>query len=171
MSFNIELKARCADLNAFEERVKQLPHTFDGLDNQIDTFYHVPKGWLKLRESSLYGNFLIPYVRPDKDGPKRSDYSLLPVNDIPATKNILKNMFGILIVVQKTRKIYLHENVRIHLDRVQNLGDFIEFEAVVKREATVIENQDKLDKLIEYFGIAEEDFIPNAYADLLQSLK
>jgi len=170
MSFNIELKAHCADLDAFEERVKQLPHTFDGLDNQVDTFYPVPKGRLKLRESSLYGNFLIPYLRPDDSGPKRSDYSLLPVTDVLSTKRILNKMFDALLTVKKIRKIYLYENVRIHLDQVEKLGDFIEFEAVVKRESVVAENQKKLDKLIAYFGITEKDFVPVAYADLLLKL-
>lgn len=167
MSFNIELKARCADLNAFEERVKQLPHTFNGLDNQIDTFYHVPKGRLKLRESSLYGNFLIPYVRSDHSGPKRSDYSLLPVSDVPATKRLLNKMFDILITIKKIRKIYLYENVRIHLDQVTGLGNFIEFEAVVESEDVILANRQKIDELIDYFSLRKKDFIPNAYADML----
>ncbi len=168
MSFNIELKARCSDLDLFEQNVLKLPHSFDGLDNQTDTFFHVPNGRLKLRESSLYGNFLIPYLRPDDSGPKRSDYSLLPVSDVSSTKLILNEMFGTLLTVIKVRKIYLYENVRIHLDRVQELGDFIEFEAVVEQETDVPENQEKLNTLIRYFGINESDFVSHAYADLLQ---
>ncbi len=168
MSFNIELKARYSDLDLFEQNVLKLSHTFDGLDNQTDTFFKVPNGRLKLRESSLYGNFLIPYLRPDDSGPKRSDYSLLPVSDVPATKRILDKMIGTLLVVRKVRKIYLYENVRIHLDQVERLGDFVEFEAVVEQEADIPENQEKLKTLIRYFGIPESDFIARAYADLLQ---
>lgn len=168
MSFNIELKANCSDLGLFEQKALKLPHTFDGLDNQTDTFFKVPNGRLKLRESSLYGNFLIPYLRPDNSGPKRSDYSLLQVSDVPATKRILDKMFGTLLVVQKVRKIYLHENVRIHLDRVKGLGDFIEFEAVVEKEAEISDSQAKLDKLIQYFDISKNDFIARAYADMLR---
>lgn len=167
MSFNIELKARCADLEAFEKKTKNLDHTFDGLDKQVDTFYNVPKGRLKLRESSLYGNFLIPYLRADDSGPKRSDYSLLPVPDVAATKRILEDMFGPQLIVKKIRKIYLFENVRIHLDRIEGLGQFIEFEAVVENESEINSNREKLDQLIKYFGINELDFVSNAYADLI----
>ena len=170
MSFNIELKAQCADLEAFEAKVKKLDHTFDGLDNQIDTFYTVPKGRLKLRESSLYGTFLIPYLRPDDSGPKRSDYSLLPVSDVTATKRILEDMFGSQLIVKKIRKIYIFENVRIHLDQVEGLGNFIEFEAVVENASEVNINREKLDKLIKYYGVNEKDFISSAYADLILTL-
>lgn len=170
MSFNIELKANCADLEVFEAKVKKLNHTFDGEDKQIDTFYHVPRGRLKLRESSLYGDFLIPYLRPDNSGPKRSDYSLLPVSDVPATKRVLEGMFGCQLVVKKIRKIYLHENVRIHIDLVEKLGSFVEFEAVVDNESDVEKNHEKVDDLIKYFGIAQKDFVSIAYADLLQKL-
>ena len=167
MSFNIELKARCSNLELFEQKVLQLPHTFDGLDRQTDTFYMVPKGHLKLRESSLYGNFLIPYLRPDQDGPKRSDYSLLAVTDLAATKHLLEEMFGILLSVKKVRKIYRYENVRIHLDQVEKLGDFIEFEAVIEEEAEIFASQRKLHKLIRYFELKEDALIAKAYADLL----
>ena len=167
MGLNIELKALCANLKDFEQKIRQLSHTLDGHDRQTDTFFKVPAGRLKLRESTLYGNFLIPYMRHNESGPKRSDYSLLPVTDAPFLKKLLQNMFGILVVVKKERTIYLHENVRIHLDRVENLGDFIEFEAVIQEEALVNENHKKLDKLIAYFNIEENDFIHNAYADIL----
>ncbi len=167
MSFNIELKARCADLKAFEAKAQKLDHIFDGLDRQTDTFYNVPQGRLKLRESTLYGNFLIPYLRPDDSGPKRSDYILLPVSDVVATKRILDNMFGGQLLIKKTRKIYLYENVRIHLDQVESLGRFIEFEAVVKSEAEVDANRKKLDHLIKYFGVSKKDFVSSAYVDLI----
>ncbi len=147
MSFNIEIKARYSDLNLCESRTLLLSHSLEGTDHQTDTFYNVPGGRLKLRESSLYGNFLIPYIRSDKSGPKRSDYSLLPVDDIATTKNILKKMFGERVIVQKIRKIYLHENVRIHLDQVTGLGNFVELEAVIDSEDQVKNNQKKLNNL------------------------
>lgn len=167
MGFNIELKAQCADLESFEEKAKLLPHSLDGHDKQIDTFFKVPEGRLKLRESSLYGNFLIPYVRENESGPKRSDYDLLPVKEVNSLKRILATMFGILIVVKKERTIYLHENVRIHIDRVENLGNFIEFEAVVESESHVEKNRDKLQNLITYFGLSPDSFVQNAYAEML----
>ena len=78
-------------------------------------------------------------------------------------------MFGEKIVVQKIRKIYLHENVRIHIDQVTNLGNFVELEAVIDSEDQVQENQNKLEQLIKHLQIGEDDFISIAYADMLLS--
>ena len=151
MQFNIELKARGDDLDLFEKRAIALPAQLDGRDQQTDTFYMVPRGRLKLRESILYGNFLIPYLRPDQEGPKKSDYSLLNVDSPVQTKRILAQMFGIELVVKKQRTIYLYQNVRIHIDRVEGLWNFIDFEAVLDDEHLIETNQEKLKHWQSYF--------------------
>ena len=169
MSFNIELKARCRHLDRFREKALALPHSSEGERRQTDTFFVTPKGRLKLRESEPGGAVLIPYLRNNQPGPKQSDYSLLPVNDVAATKRILTEMFGVRVVVKKIRSVYLYKNVRIHLDRVENLGDFVEFEAVVQQKSERSASRQTLDWLVNYFGIPEAQFVPEAYADLLCS--
>jgi len=169
MSFNIELKARCQNPDHLRKKVLQLPHKSEGRRQQIDTFFVTPKGRLKLRESSPGGCTLIPYLRDDITGPKRSDYSLFPVDEPESSKRILTKMFGVLIVVKKIREVYLFENVRIHLDYVEKLGTFVEFEAVVHDQKQVPANQKKLEWLIHYFDLKQEQFVPKAYADLLLS--
>lgn len=167
MGKNIEIKANCADLIAFENKVKEMPVHFEGTDQQTDTFYVVPKGRLKLRESSLYGNILIPYFRPDTNDSKESDYSLLKVDDVQQTKLILQKMFGVRLVVEKERKIYIYENIRIHIDRVKKLGNFIEFEAVLSDGEQEKDNHLKLEILMKQLDISKNQLIANAYADLL----
>ncbi len=167
MSFNIELKARCPYLERFRNKALALPHSSEGERRQTDTFFVTPKGRLKLRESEPGGAVLIPYLRKNQPGPKQSDYSLLPVNDVSVTIRILTEMFGVRIVVKKIRSVYIYKNVRIHLDQVENLGDFVEFEAVVRHESERSASRQTLDWLIDYFGIQEEQFVPEAYADLL----
>ena len=168
MSFNIELKAQCSDLERFEQKVLALKARLDGHDRQTDTFFAVPKGRMKLRESTLYGNFLIPYLRPNQDGPKKSDYALIKTETPEQNRKILSTMFGIELVVRKERTIYLYDNVRIHMDRVEGLGNFIEFEAVLEDENLIAANRDKLQKLLDYFGIPATDLVSVAYADMLK---
>jgi predicted adenylyl cyclase CyaB len=77
-------------------------------------------------------------------------------------------MFGIRTIVMKTRYIFHYENVRIHLDYVKNLGEFLEFEAVLSDEYDQDDGQDKINYLMNYLGINERDLISIAYADMLE---
>jgi predicted adenylyl cyclase CyaB len=127
---NLEIKARCADLVAVRARAERLATSHLGVDAQVDTYFQVPRGRLKLRESSLSGGQLIPYLRRDERGPKRSDYQVIPVSDPSAVRGLLEAILGRHRVVRKRREIFLYENVRIHLDEVEGLGTFVELEAV-----------------------------------------
>ncbi|MGD9899432.1 MAG: class IV adenylate cyclase [Calditrichaceae bacterium] len=169
MSLNIEIKARFNDPELFKTKIAELQTTYAGRDHQTDTFFHVPKGRLKLRESSLYGNILIPYIRNDQAGPKKSDYTLIKIDDSQKTKDLLTHILGIRVVVEKEREIFLFENVRIHLDHVKFLGTFIEFEAVVEDDSEIDKNHQKIQDLLSHFNIQKDDLIPKAYADLLHT--
>ncbi len=170
MSKNIEIKARYPDLQKAERLAQQLEAVFSGTDEQRDTFFRVPKGRLKLRESSLNGTMLIPYLRPDRSEAKDSRYVLLPVADVLATKALFDEMFGTWLVVEKTRRIYLYRNVRIHLDSVKGLGNFLEFEAVVDEKNDAQVSRKRLEELKAHFGLKAEDLLAGAYADLLNDL-
>lgn len=71
------------------------------------------------------------------------------------------------VVVGKARRLFVHEGVRIHLDRVDELGDFIEFEGVAAEGDDPRRFADLLDSLREAFGIHEEDLLRESYSDLL----
>ena len=167
MGKNIEIKARCIDPTFFEKQLKLLTTRFEGEDIQVDTFYDVPSGRLKLRESKLYGNLLIPYLRADKKGPKQADYSLIKIEDIEKVKSLLASILGIKGVVRKKRLIYLFENVRIHFDKVEQLGTFLELEAVVNENDSENANSEKVEFLLDHFEIKRNDLIETAYIDIL----
>lgn len=167
MGINIEIKARCDDLDSFKSRLLQLPVTFEGDDFQTDTFFKVPKGRLKLRESTLYGDILIPYIRPNREGLKQSNYEIIHVLDSQKTKNLFDTILGLKGEVKKRRQIYLFENVHIHLDEVEKLGNYIEFEAVIDNEEQIKSNNEKVKWLLEYFNIDFNHLISEAYIDLL----
>jgi predicted adenylyl cyclase CyaB len=172
MSINIEIKASCSDHQSFLELLDKLEGArFSSKELQTDIFFKVKDGRLKLRKISDSKSLLIPYLRADKKGPTKSDYTLLDVKEPEKTEKLLTRILGIDRSVEKERSIYLFENVRIHLDTVKDLGTFIEFEAVVDDEKELDIEKDKIDQLIRYFGIEKKDLIADAYVDLLTKKK
>jgi predicted adenylyl cyclase CyaB len=170
---NIEIKARYSDLAQARRIAKQLKARFVGRAKQVDTFYKVSQGRLKLRESSLKGAELIPYVRPNVRGPKTSQYVVLPVTDPTKTKLLFKGLLGVEGVVEKTRDLFLLGNVRIHLDQVRGLGNFLEFEAVMPKDSAKIRRAEtrKVEKLLKIFQVSPKDMIDISYRDMLKRKK
>ena len=167
MSANLEIKARVADPAALRRRVERIATEHLGVDRQVDTYFRVPVGRLKLRESTLSGGQLVPYLRPDVRGARRADYRVIPVADAAGTRALLERILGVHRVVRKEREIWLHENVRIHLDRVEGLGDFMELEAVFDgRPAAEAEQQRKVRDLMGKLGIQEPDLVDTSYEGL-----
>ncbi|MGH0029817.1 MAG: class IV adenylate cyclase [Myxococcota bacterium] len=165
---NIEIKARCADPSAARAVAERLATRHLGVDQQTDTYFTVPRGRLKLRESSLSGGQLIPYLRPDRPGPRRSDYQVLPVPDPAQLKRTLGEMLGVHKVVKKAREIFLVDNVRIHLDRVEGLGTFLELEAVFDGAASSeAEELRKVDALMVELGVGANDLIEGSYEGMV----
>ncbi|MBI4836737.1 MAG: class IV adenylate cyclase [Candidatus Abawacabacteria bacterium] len=166
---NVEIKARCKDQNKIRELLKSKDADFKGVDHQIDTYFKVPNGRLKLREGNIE-NALIFYSRENKQGPKESHVSMCAMPPEANLKEVLAQALDILVVVDKEREIYFIENVKFHLDLVQGLGTFVEIEAI-----DMIGNNDK-DKLLqqcnfylELFGIANDDLLSQSYSDLLRA--
>ena len=163
---NIELKARLASLEKARKIASRLATDRLEDQHQIDTYFHCNEGRLKLREIDGERAELIWYERPDQSEPKASNYCIVPVDDPAAGKQSLVAALGVRQVVDKHREIYLYHNVRIHLDRVVNLGEFLEFEAVLGPDVTADEGNAQVKYLREQFGIASSDLLNGSYADL-----
>jgi predicted adenylyl cyclase CyaB len=123
---------------------------------------------LKLREIEGQPAQLIGYARPDDQGPKASDYLVVPVTEAGLLKAALSAALGIRGVVEKRREIYLWHNARIHLDEVTGLGTFIEFEAVLGPEVDDARGRDQLADLSRRFGIAQGDLLAGSYGEMIQ---
>jgi len=164
---NLELKAPCPDLEAVRACVLALPPHAHAREEQTDTYFHVSAGRLKLREIAGSRAELIWYDRPNTPGSRVSRYQLTPVADAAGLKALLAAALGIRGAVHKQRGIYLWHNVRIHLDRVAGLGDFIEFEAVLSTEKDRDASQSRLRFLCQQLGLDPGQGIPTSYSDLL----
>jgi predicted adenylyl cyclase CyaB len=165
---NVEIKARVGDAAAVRERAGKLATERVAVDRQVDTYFVTARGRLKLRESSLSGAQLIPYLRPDTAGPRRSDYAVVPIDEPVHVKALLSELLGVHRIVRKEREIFLVDNVRIHLDRVEGLGDFLELEAVFESNAAVEEQEHrKVSDLMAALGVGPADLIATSYEALL----
>jgi len=162
---NIELKAQLHDREKTEKKAVALGARFEGHIRQCDTYFNVPGGRFKLRVCEPGESYLVFYKRSDEAGPKACEYDIQAVS--PAIREILSNAIGVLTEVVKTRALYLWENVRIHFDRVEGLGEFLEFEAVLSKGYDAEDGYSKVRRLREEFQIADEDLVPVSYMDLM----
>lgn len=167
---NIELKARYADLAHGRTIAERIGATPRGTLIQTDTYFKVAAGRLKLREIERAGSELIWYHRANDTSARSSDYTLYPITDPAAFKSMLSGALGTWCVVRKRRDLYLWKNVRIHLDEVDGLGSFIEFEAVLSETETEQDAYARLAYLKDQFGIKDADRIADSYSDLLPRL-
>lgn len=163
---NIELKARLADRAKAIDACAGLGAMPQGDLHQIDTYFNVPNGRLKYRAITPGDDYLVAYHRPDIAAAKACDYTICPASE--AVRDLLAETLGVVAIVDKVRTLYLWENVRIHLDLVENLGEFIEFEAVLDGERyDDADGHEKLKRLCTAFHIAGADIEARSYIDLI----
>jgi predicted adenylyl cyclase CyaB len=171
MARNIELKAGVDDLEAARRAAIELGAVLHSVERQRDTYFRVATGRLKLRrrwiEAQPVVSELIFYQRPDAATARGSDYMLLPIANGDALLGMLAAALGVLVEVNKTRTVYLHDNVRIHLDAVDGLGSYLEFEAIVDARCDDAGARAKIDRLQNYFRLAATQILQSSYSDML----
>jgi len=167
MHINYEFKASCNNLETLEMKLKELNPLFIGTDHQVDTYFNVPNGRLKLREGNIE-NSLIHYNRTNTANAKQSDVILYQHQPDKNLKEALSKALGVKIVVDKNRKIYFIDNVKFHFDEVNELGSFIEVEVIDKDGSIGLEKlKEQCNFYVQLFGISKDQFIAESYSDLL----
>ena len=164
---NIEFKARATDIKKLESQLLLRHPKFVGEDHQVDTYFQVSKGRLKLREGNIE-NALIWYEREDIAGAKPSDVLLYPHSPVSALRDILVKLHEIKVVVEKKRRIYFIDNVKFHFDTVERLGTFVEVEAIdVNDVIGTVRLQEQCQEYATLFDIQPGDYISLSYSDML----
>jgi adenylate cyclase, class 2 len=163
---NVELKATDPDPERSLAVCLELGAEDHGVLVQRDTYFRVPEGRLKLREEPPGGAVLIQYDRPDAAHARESRYRLVETPDPVGLKEALDAALGTLVVVDKERHLLLWEGVRIHLDRVAGLGDFLELEGVAPAGSDLSAESDRVARLSEALGL-EGRILSDSYSDRL----
>ncbi len=168
---NIEFKARCADVSLAENRLQQHHPVFKGTDNQLDTYFNVPAGRMKLREGNIE-NALIHYERENTADSKASHVLLYQHQPDENLKAILSKALGVKAVVDKQRKIYFIENVKFHFDTVKELGTFIEVEAIDTDGSIGKEKlKEQCGHYAKVLGVQQQDYISVSYSDMIMEMQ
>ena len=166
---NVELKAKLPSLEATRSLVQPLATTRLDDQHQVDIYFCAPQGRLKLRTINKQATQLIWYCRPDSSTSKTSHYVIARIDDPEGVQSALTGALGIRCRVDKHREIYLCDNVRVHLDTVVHLGDFLEFEAVLEPEMAPVTGHRQIAVLRQALSITDADLIQGSYVDLLEA--
>jgi adenylate cyclase class IV len=164
---NVELKVECHDLAAVRSRAVDAGASDHGCFHQVDTFFKTGSGRLKLRREST-GAALISYNRADEAAPRMSAYELVQVSDPEAIERVLSHVLPIRIVVRKRRCLLILNGTRLHLDRVEQLGDFVELETVVSNRSIGAARREAA-SVIRLLGLGDLPPQGQAYVDLLEA--
>ncbi|MBI1807392.1 MAG: class IV adenylate cyclase [Ignavibacteria bacterium] len=165
MSQNLEIKAIIPSVSDASAKAESLGAIYCAELHQVDTYFRLPSGRLKLREINRNHAELIYYNRQEHSNARLSDFITYPTSVPLVLKEILEKANGIIATVTKKRLLYMYHDTRIHIDTVDQLGSFIEFESPVTD--SVDKAQQTVDFLCHSFGIKESDFFIHSYIDLL----
>ncbi|MGD8505530.1 MAG: class IV adenylate cyclase [Candidatus Bathyarchaeota archaeon] len=164
----VELKAKVSNLKPVRRKLNELKAEHVGTFRQTDTYLGVPKGRLKLRKSNSEKTQLIYYERDSLPKPKRSDVFVMEIPESKAFPALLKRILKARATVKKTREIYRHQGTQIHLDTVDAIGCYVEFERKTPNTRGQIEsNTGLLEELMETLGIKAGALEKMSYGDLV----
>ena len=170
MPRNIEIKARVEELDVVRLKAVSLASGPSQVIYQLDTFFGVARGRLKVRAFDDGSGELIAYERADDRGPKQSTYTRLECRDAASLCEALGRVLPVRGVVTKHREVFLAGRTRIHLDRVEGLGAFVELEVVLADDESEEAGRREAQELLDALAIPERDLVADAYIDLLEHL-
>jgi adenylate cyclase class IV len=164
---NIELKAIDPEPAGSLETCHALGAQDKGVLWQRDSYFNVSTGGLKLREQQPGRAHLIQFERADEPQQRESRYRLIGTDDPQALLAALTEALGVNVTVTKRRRLFLWQNVRIHLDDVERLGTFIELEAVASAHSDLQNEYELVKQLRDAFAITDDRLSATGYAQQL----
>ncbi len=164
---NVEIKAAAPDSRRTVELALALGAQDRGELRQRDTYFTPARGRLKLREQEPGEDELIAYERPDRPDAATSAYRRVPVSEAAGLRDALDASLGTLVVVTKLRRLLVWEDVRIHVDQVEQLGGYVELEAVAAPDSDLSAEHERVTRLRAALEIGDEALVAVGYSDLL----
>lgn len=164
MPLNLEIKVPVKNLKKFIAIVEKEGGEKIYSSRQVDVYYKLKYGRLKVRNSS--GEKSIIFYRRIEDGSERwSDFEVMKVENPEEWINFFDKFLMKLVVVDKHRTLYHWKNTRIHFDKVKGLGNFIELETKVVNGMQKARKE--FQQMLELLKLNPEEQILNSYSDLI----
>ncbi len=165
----VEVKVR-VNLRQIKEKLEELKATFVKEVQQEDTYFKHPCWNFKDRDEALRVReeeniFFLTFKGPrlTKKFKVRKEIQLQVESKI---FELLKELgFSELRKVRKRRRFYQWKNLKVCLDKVEELGDFLEIEGKSWEDSSLIR------ELIKKLHIKEESFLTASYLELLLKRK
>jgi adenylate cyclase class IV len=170
MARNIEIKARIDGIESILPLAAKIASEGPTEIHQDDTFFTCLNGRLKLRAFSEHEGQLIFYQRSDSAGPKESFYVISPTSSPDTLRQTLELAYGVGGRVRKHRTLFLVGRTRVHLDKVEGLGDFLELEVVLADNEPNETGISIAHDLLEKLAVSPRQLVEEAYVDLLAKL-
>src|SRR3982750_3041805 len=170
MARNIEIKARIENVGLLQPHVAAIASEGPLEIAQDDTFFRCDSGRLKLRAFSIDSGELIFYRRANQLGPRESFYLRSPTSSPETLRESLSLAYGQIGRIRKYRTLYLVGRTRVHLDRVEGLGHFLELEVMLVDDESAEQGIREAGDLMGQLGIQPEQLIEGAYLDLLSDM-
>jgi len=167
MGRNIEVKARIPDRDAIQDRVAAIADDGPTEIPQDDTYFRCDAGRLKLRAFSSENGELVFYRRDDQPGPAESFYLRVPTSAPDALRESLSCAYGVVARVRKQRTLFMVGRTRIHLDRVADLGDYLELEVVLTDDESPDVGTREASDLMARLAIPESQLEHRGYLELV----
>lgn len=165
---NIELKIILNNPKNILSTLKNMGAKNKGILYQVDTYFNTQNGRLKTREINNKDFELIYYQRPNVGQSKISDYQIIKLSLLDGHKLIdaLKKTNEVKVIVKKERNLWISKNTRIHIDKVKNLGNFLELETVIDKIDKKMANKEHAE-IVALLNINNEIKVNESYSDLL----
>ncbi len=135
---------------------------------QIDTFFPVTEGWLKIREQPGSDPVLISYKRSTSSTDTRpSEFFLEKVNAV-GMKELLSHVLSPIRVLKKNREFFMYMNTKVHLDQVVSIGPCLELETIVSPGLPEAEAKLQCQDVVRMLGLGNLKPVTVPYVDLLE---
>jgi adenylate cyclase class 2 len=167
---NLEAKFKLHDLERARKQAEAIKYQFKATLVQRDTFFRVREGKLKLREEES-GAWLVFYGRQDSQDLKLSSYEIVPIAEPEKTRSIMTQALGAIATVKKTRILMMRDHVRLHLDRVDGLGEFGEIEAVLGEHGDPERSRPAVNELLDVLDVDRKNLIAASYFEMLRPMR
>ncbi len=107
------------------------------------------------------------FALPQDRYPQESFFVISPTAAPDSLHEVLSLAYDQAGRVRKHRTLYLVGRTRVHLDRVENLGHFLELEVVLSEGESPEAGVEEAHSLMASLGITNAQLIEGAYVDLL----
>ncbi|ANB72207.1 adenylate cyclase [Paraburkholderia phytofirmans OLGA172] len=170
MARNIEIRARTDSFEELMHRAAVLALDTPRSYRQQDFFYDVPNGRLMLREfDDGTPAELAFYQSGDRDGSTVTYFSRSPVTNAEAMHTLLAQALTTRGIVSKERHVFQVGQMNLNLDRVDDLGDFVELEVPLTQDDVEAIGEADARAVFEKLGVVHADLVSVPYVDLLNA--